>query len=90
VRLEDSLEDKLIRVKQQQPFWVCDPTSVDGSEIVDPDSGLACFKLSDASGEPAFVPVVQSIEDQLGISDVDVVRSRLLCERAVLAPAAGP
>ena len=56
-----------------------------------PEDHLACYQISDAQGEPQFVAVVENVTDQFNPdpgADLDIVRSRLLCERAkvVLRP----
>jgi hypothetical protein len=92
VELEDDLEGfaRLMRAKPP-PVAGCNPVSVPALNIVaaPEDAGadhLACFQLSDVAGEPAFEPKIAVMADALtaiGAEDtVDVVRARMLCERA--------
>jgi hypothetical protein len=50
---------------------------------------LACFQLSDVAGEPDFEPKIAVMADALTAlgaeANVDVVRPRMLCERATAA-----
>jgi hypothetical protein len=83
VELEDEFETKRTRVKLD-PYLVCNPVAVNGGSIVDETDHLACYLISDAQGEPAFEGAVATVVDEINPSgaQIDVVRSRLLCERA--------
>jgi hypothetical protein len=83
IGLEDDFDAKRHTVKLK-PTLVCNPVSVDGSVVVNKDDHLACYALSDVDGEPTFEPLVGvTISDgAFETSDIDVVKSRLLCERA--------
>ena len=91
VLLEDGFETKQTTVKGE-PFMVCNAAQTNGA-FADPDDDddhLACYQISDAQGEPQFPGDVENVTDQfnLGGANLDIVRSRLLCERAkvVLVP----
>jgi hypothetical protein len=86
VRLEDDLEgfSRLMRVKPP-PVMVCNPVTVPALGLIAEDAGedhLACYQVSNVEGEPAFVEQAVAVSDALGDSTIDVVRQRLLCERA--------
>jgi hypothetical protein len=95
VRLEDDLEgfSRLMWAKPP-PMVVCNPVSVSvqGDLVIEADPAdagedhLACFQVSDVEGEPAFVEQTVQVSDVLtplgGDSLIDLVRARLLCERA--------
>jgi hypothetical protein len=87
--LEDDFEAKQTRVKGA-PFMVCNAAAQTGEPNDIPEDHLACYQLSDAQGEPQFPGDVENVTDQFNPTgaDLDIVRSRLLCERAkvVLRP----
>jgi hypothetical protein len=90
--LEDDFEPegKQTRVKGA-PFMVCNAAQTQTREaFADPEDHLACYQISDAQGEPQFVAVVENVTDQFNLTGaaLDIVQSRLLCERAkvVLVP----
>jgi hypothetical protein len=87
VLLEDGFETKQTTVKGE-PFMVCNAAQTNGASVdPDDDDHLACYQISDAEGEPQFPgdfePPV-NVTDQFNPTgaDLDIVRSRLLCERA--------
>jgi hypothetical protein len=96
VELEDDLEGfaRLMRAKPP-PVHVCNPVSVEAlgifaDDLEDPGvDHLACFQLSDVAGEPDFEPKIAVMADALTAlgaeANVDVVRPRMLCERATAA-----
>jgi hypothetical protein len=58
--------------------------------LSDPEDHLACYQISDLLGEPQFAADVETVTDQFNLAGqtLDIVRSRLVCERAkaVLVP----
>jgi hypothetical protein len=86
VLLEDGFETKQTTVKGE-PFMVCNAAQTDrdpNGALADREDHLACYQISDAEGEPQFPGDVENVTDQFNPTgaDLDIVRSRLLCERA--------
>jgi hypothetical protein len=82
VLLEDGFETKQTTVRGE-PFMVCNAVQIKGA-FADPEDHLACYQISDAQGEPQFPGDVENVTDRFNLTgaDLDIVRSRLLCERA--------
>lgn len=81
--LEDAFWANSSRVKLD-PFWVCNPVTLGGGAApLAPEDHLACYKLSDAQGEPAFPGAIASVTDGVfGASTLELERSQFLCSRA--------
>lgn len=80
VTLEDQFETKVTEVLK--PHLLCNPVDLNGQGIATNLCHLLCYRIRDAAGQPAFVPVEVSIEDELTALTVGTVQNS--CGRASL------
>jgi hypothetical protein len=90
VELTDRFETKSTSVKdlEEGPFLVCNAVHNGNGEGVVEGPGvaqhLACWKIQDADGQRKFSVNSVSLENQFGVSELDLSKARLLCEPAIV------
>ena len=83
VNLEDQFETKDTTVLK--PILLCNPTEVNGDPINDPVCHQVCYRIDDLPGQPDFVPVPVTVEDEFHNDlSVNVRRFRGECRQVSL------
>lgn len=82
VTLADQFETKVTEVLK--PHLLCNPVDLNGQGIATDLCHLLCYRIRDAAGQPEFVPVEVSVEDELtaltvGTAQNSCRRVSLLC-----------
>ena len=81
VTLADQFENKVTEVLK--PHLLCNPVDLNGQGIAADLCHLLCYRIRDAAGQPEFVPVEVSVEDEVGaMSEVGTAQNS--CRRASL------
>ena len=82
VTLQDQFETKETTVIK--PVLLCNPTALDGDPITSPTCHQVCYRIDDVPGQPEFVPVPVTVEDEFYDLSVNAFRGEcrqvsLLC-----------